>query len=213
MLRPAIHLINPLFTAYAGSERRTLAYHALLAEHAEVTLWAHVEADSTLSGYRIRHIDASKNSIPCGGTIVLVGIYVDCEDWLARAQPQRVVIVYNTPQPGRLRRLLAFIKQAGLPAPDLIFPSETHRRSTGLAGFIDWGMYDFDWFRPAPRQTTSRCFTIGRLSRDEDFKHNPHDVRLYRDLIARGMRVRLMGATKLAGRFRHDNAVEVLPVG
>lgn len=213
MQRPVIHLVNPLCTAYAGSERRTLGYHALLAEHAKVTLWADVEPDSALSGYPIRRIDPTTNNIPCRGTIVLIGVFVDREDWLAQARPQRVVIVYNTPQPRRLQRLLEFIEEAGLPAPDLIFPSETHRRSTGLGGFIDWGMYDFDSFKPVARQATSRPFTVGRLSRDEDLKHNPHDARLYRGLIDRGMRVRLMGATKLAERFRNDDAVDVLPTG
>jgi glycosyltransferase involved in cell wall biosynthesis len=210
---PAIHLVNLFSTAYAGSERRTLAYHALLAEHAEVTLWAEGEPDATLHRHPIRRIDPTSQSIPCGGTLVLVGVFANRESWLAQAQPQRLIIVFNTPELLRLNRLLEFIERTGLPPPDLIFPSDTHRQSTGFPGFVDWGVFDFEAFTPRSRETASRSFTVGRLSRDEDYKHHPHDARLYRGLVDRGMRVRLMGATKVADRFPNFAAIEVLPVG
>ena len=219
MPRPSIHLVNPLSIAFAGSERRTLNYYRLLKGDADVTLWAESEPDASLKQYPTRRIDPASGSIPHGGTLVLVGVYAERESWLARAKPRRLVIVFNTPELSRLHRLLDFCARNGLPQPQLVICSESFRSSTGLAGFIDWGFYDFETFKPAP-VSARRAFTVGRLSRDEDYKHHPQDTRLYRMLVERGMRVRLMGATAVRTKLeRHDgtevlaDGIEVLAVG
>jgi glycosyltransferase involved in cell wall biosynthesis len=210
----SIHLVNPLSRPFGGSEKRTLDYYALLVGHADVRLWAEEEPDASLSGLPIERIDPSRKSFPRGGTIVLVGVFISREHWLEQAQAERLVIVYNTPELHRLHALLEYCERSGLPRPELVFPSEAHRQSAGLGGFIDSGVYDFDVFKPGVRKAVSTRFTVGRLSRDEDYKHHPQDLRLYRALIDRGIHVRLMGASLFAERLRPtEKAIELLPAG
>ena len=210
---PTIHLVCPLSNAFGGSERRAADYLALLSPHADVTLWAEAEPHGELARLPFRRLDPAGDSLPEGGTLVLVGIYIERGHWLARVRPERLVIVYNTPELFRLRGLLDFIARAGLPKADLVFPSETHRASTRMAGFVDWGLYDFESFAPARRAPGSAQFTVGRLSRDDQYKHHPQDIRLYRDLADRGMRVRLMGASVVRERLGDREPIEVLDTG
>jgi glycosyltransferase involved in cell wall biosynthesis len=210
---PSIHLVCPLSNAFGGSEQRVADYFALLSPHADVTLWAEEEPVGELKRLPFRRLDPANGSLPKGGTLVLVGIFIERGHWLARTRPERLVIVYNTPELYRLRRLLDFIARAGLPKAELVFPSETHRASTQMAGFVDWGLYDFEAFTPARRAPESGRFTVGRLSRDERYKHHPQDIRLYRHLADRGMRVRLMGASVLRERLGDRESIEVLDAG
>ncbi|HTR58103.1 MAG TPA: glycosyltransferase [Casimicrobiaceae bacterium] len=213
MSRKTIHLVNPFASAFGGSERRALDYHALLSTDADVILWAERNPDVALAGYPFRRLDPAGGTLPHGGTLVLLGTSAERSHWLARARPERLIIVYNTPELQRLRRLIEFASEAALPKPELVFPSVTHRASTQMAGFVDWGFYDFNLFRSAPRPQDSDAFVVGRLSRDTDYKHHPQDVRLYRQLVARGIHVRLMGATVLRERLGGSPAIELLPAG
>jgi glycosyltransferase involved in cell wall biosynthesis len=213
MSRTTIHLVNPFASAFGGSERRALDYHALLSTDADVILWAERNPDVALAGYPFRRLDPAGGNLPHGGTLVLLGTSAERSHWLARARPERLIIVYNTPELQRLRSLIEFASEAALPKPELVFPSVTHRASTQMPGFVDWGFYDFNLFRSAPRPQDSDAFVVGRLSRDTDYKHHPQDVRLYRQLIARGIHVRLMGATVLRERLGGTPAIELLPAG
>lgn len=210
---PTIHLVCPLSNAFGGSEQRVADYFALLSPHADVMLWAEEEPAGKVARLPFRRLDSAKDGLPQGGTLVLVGIFIERGHWLARTRPERLVVVYNTPELYRLRRLLDFIARAGLPKAELVFPSETHRATTRMAGFVDWGVYDFESFTPARRAPGSEQFTVGRLSRDDEYKHHPQDIRLYRDLADRGMRVRLMGAFVLRERLRDRTSIEVLDAG
>ena len=213
MSRTTIHLVNPFASAFGGSERRALDYHALLSANADVILWAERDPDVTLAGYPFRRLDPAGGTLPHGGTLVLLGTFAERRHWLTRARPERLIIVYNTPELHILRNLLEFASEAALPKPELVFPSATHRASAQMEGFVDWGFYDFNLFRPAPRPQGSEAFVVGRLSRDNDYKHHPQDVRLYRQLVARGIHVRLMGATVLHERLGGSPAIELLPAG
>jgi hypothetical protein len=117
--------------------------------------------------------EPARGTLPLGGTLVLLGTFAERRHWLARARPERLIIVYNTPELHILRSLLEFASEAALPKPELVFPSATHRASAQMAGFVDWGFYDFNLFRPAPRPHGSDAFVVGRLSRDKDYKHHP----------------------------------------
>src|SRR5207247_7270146 len=122
-----------LSNTFGGSERRAVDYLALLSPHADVTLWAEAEPHRELARLPFRRLDPAGGSLPEGGTLVLVGIYIERGHWLARVRPERLVIVYNTPALFRLRRLLDFIARAGFPTAEIVFPAETHRGPTGLA--------------------------------------------------------------------------------
>jgi len=213
--RPAIHLVNLLSNPYGGSDQRTLNYFRLLSPRADVTLWALKEPHPDFSDLPFRPLDRSGRNLPAGGTWVLVGIYGiwTGAPWLSRIRPDRLIIVYNTPELAKLHELLDFVGRAGLPKPELVFCSETFRASTRLPGFVDWGLYDFERFRPAQGIPHAAGFTVGRLSRDTRDKHHPQDVRLYRHLADRGMKVRLMGASIFRERLRDCEGIEFLDTG
>jgi len=213
--RPTIHLVNPLSNPFGGSERRTLNYFTLLSPRADVTLWALKEPHHEFSHLPFRRLDRAGRNLPDGGTLVLVGIYGvwTGHQWLTRIRPDRLIIVYNTPELVKLHDLLDFVFRTRLRKPELVFPSETHRVSARLPGFVDWGLYDFERFRPMQRVPHSAPFTVGRLSRDTQDKHHPQDLRLYRHLAERGMKIRLMGASVFRERLRDCEAIEFLDTG
>ncbi len=215
MYRPTIHLVNPLANPFGGSERRTLNYFALLSPRADVTLWALKEPHHEFSHLPFRRLDRAGRNLPEGGTVVLVGIYGvwTGAPWLRRIRPDRLIIVYNTPEFVKLHKLLDLVFRTGLRKPELVFPSETHRVAARLPGFVDWGLYDFERFKPTQRTPHSARFTVGRLSRDTRDKHHPQDVRLYRHLAKRGMKIRLMGASIFRERLRDCEPIEFLDTG
>jgi glycosyltransferase involved in cell wall biosynthesis len=216
MDRPNIHLVNPLSNPFGGSEHRTLNYFTLLSPRAKVTLWAVREPHSEFARLPFRRLRRTGGDLPEGGTLVLVGVYGvwnNDADWLKRMRPDRVVIVYNTPELVKLHSLLELVERTGLPKPELVFPSKTHRASTRLPGFVDLGFYDFERFRPTQRARNSARFTVGRLSRDTKEKHHPQDVRLYRQLAERGMMLRLMGASVFRERLGGYESIEFLDTG
>ena len=215
MYRPAVHLVNPLANPFGGSEHRTINYFTLLSPRADVTLWGLKEPHRAFSHFPFRRLDRSGRNLPEGGTLVLVGIYGvwNGAPWLRRIRPDRLVIVYNTPELAKLHRLLDLLAQLPVPEPELVFCSEAFRASSRLPGFVDWGIYDFERFKPAERAGHPTRFTVGRLSRDTRDKHNPQDARLYRQLAERGMKVRLMGASGFRDRLSDCEAIEFLEPG
>jgi glycosyltransferase involved in cell wall biosynthesis len=212
--RPTIHLLNPLTNPFGGSEHRTINYFSLLSPRADVTLWALKDPHPKFSHLPYRRLDREGRNLPEGGTLVLVGIYGiwTGAPWLKRVRPNRLIIVYNTPEFVKLHELLGFLHSARFPEPEFVFCSETFRASARLPGFVDWGLYDFEKFKAAQRVEHSG-FTVGRLSRDTRDKHHPQDVRLYRQLVERGMRVRLMGASVFRERLSDSKAIEFLEPG
>ena len=71
MSRTTIHLVNPFASAFGGSERRALDYHALLSTDADVILWAESDPDVALAGYPFRRLDPTGGILPHGGTQAL----------------------------------------------------------------------------------------------------------------------------------------------
>lgn len=215
MPRPTIHLLNPLTNPFGGSEHRTVNYFSLLSPRADVTLWALKHPHPTFAHLPFRRLDREGMNLPEGGTLVLVGIYGiwTGAPWLKRVRPDRLIIVYNTPEFVKLHEILGFLERAGFPEPEFVFCSETFRASARLPGFVDWGLYDFQRFKPSLSVPRSDGFTVGRLSRDTRDKHHPQDIRLYRQLAESGMRVRLMGASVFRERLSDSKAIEFLEPG
>jgi hypothetical protein len=87
----------------------------------------------------------------------------------------------------------------------------------GLPGHVEYSFADVTRFtRTAPRHTEGNRLNIGRHSRDLPLKHHPNDPALYRQLMARGHRLRVLGGTCLQAAFSGDptaSAVELLSTG
>jgi glycosyltransferase involved in cell wall biosynthesis len=210
-----VHLLNPLWDAYGGSEWRTLSLFELLAEHTEVAVWTEYTPDASLLGrYPIREM-LKTGTYPKEGTFVFVGAYWDVGAWLKLARPARVILVYNVLDPDTLDYRIDQLHQYGVKEVELVFSSAMMaEHAGGRRGTVELSPIDLDRFAPNPGKdaVSSGAVTIGRHSRDQAFKHHPNDPNIYGTLIKQGCRVRLLGATCLADRI-DDKRIELLPAG
>ena len=215
--RPTIHVINPLWDAIGGSELRTLGLYEELKDRAEVNLWSRYQPDPRLdSKYPIRRIVPRRLEFPKTGTLIFVGAYVHVGRWVYLTVPRRIVLVYNTPDPARLQRLMSTLSRWGTRVVELVYASELVRRSVGLQGIVHPSPIDLDRFVPTDGIRSGGVghrFTVGRLSRDVPEKHHANDLRLYRSLAQMGCRVRVMGGSCLAQQTDVGDSVELLPPG
>lgn len=209
--RKKIHIINPLRNAAGGSEWRTLHLFRELSTLAAVTLWDNGSATPSLTEqYSIKSPSAKRLSFPRGGTLVIVGVYFDLGRWLAFARPARVVLVYNTPDPGLLHQRIARIRRDTGIDPEIVFCSEFLKQQVGLPGTVETSLIDLDELTLANRSVTEP-FTIGRVSRADPLKHHPDDLGFYEKLASAGYKVRIMGATEeMQEAVRGNDALEML---
>jgi glycosyltransferase involved in cell wall biosynthesis len=118
------------------------------------------------------------------------------------------------------------------PKIELIFASESLRRSVDLPGHFEPSPIDTGLFSPEPvvpasgvllaqlgarfrfggvAGTTQDRFVVGRLSRDDPMKYHAGASEFYRKLAAEGMLVRLMGGLPLASHLQDVSGIEILP--
>jgi glycosyltransferase involved in cell wall biosynthesis len=208
----AIHLLNPLWDATGGSERRTLQLFTEFAEHAEVALWTEYTPDpALLGGHPIRQMLATK-TFPRSGTFVFVGAYWEIGAWMRHASPDRVILVYNVMDPEMLEHRIAQLESYGVKKVEIRYASTLiAQHANGRPGTVEFSPIDFDQFSPAPRTPNGKV-TIGRHSRDQAFKHHPNDANIYRGLVEAGCDVRILGGSCL--RSTCDSpGIDLLPAG
>lgn len=208
-----IHLVNPLWDAYGGSEQRTLSLYGLLKDHADVQLWSAHRPDARLGArYPIHAIRPQRGQFPRGGTLVFIGIYAGVGRWVEKSKANRTIVVINTLQPELAEMSIARIAKAGLP-PEIVYTSEAMQAAHSRPGIVEASPIDLTVFSPAPRPR-GRPFTVGRLSRDDATKHHAGDLKCYRRLIERGCAVKIMGGRVLAEQMGDSApaALALLPV-
>lgn len=219
-----LHLVNPLWDATGGADRRTVDLARLMARDAAVRLWSEYDVHADYAGLGVERIRPWRH--PRQGTIVIVGVYFRVGAWIRWTRAARVVVLYNTCQPDRLAKLL---RKIGDRSVELIFTSEALRRATlddpllagfdrrlfarapVLESFVDPAAFDRSHARREGRR--SDVFTVGRLSRDNPRKHHPDEPDLYAALAASGMRVRVMGGASLAERLTPHAGIDLLAAG
>lgn len=208
----AVHLVNPLWDAHGGADRRTIDTWHILRGMVDAQLWTEYEPAAEFAlAYPLRRIRPYLLSMPFRGTIVFVGVYFRIGHWIRFARPDRVVIIYNTDQPDRLEKNLGRIAGCGKRAEIVVTsPSLNRRLGTRLPTLESpieiSGLLTME--RPA-----GQAFTVGRLSRDDATKHHAEDPELYRRLAAAGCRVRIMGGTCLTAALAGVDNIELLPAG
>lgn len=207
-----VHLVNPMWNAFGGSERRTRDLAKALARHApdgcDVRVWSEHAVDPRIAT-EVK-IEPVGREHPRGGVLVVVGVYFPLGTWIQRARPERVVMIVNTPNVGLGQmKLILLIAATGLPI-EIVYASDQIAEMFGWPGVVQESPIDLDHFSPAPFRA-DRPFTIGRLSRDDAAKHHPEDPALYARLVDAGVRVRVMGGRSLAPTC--DARVELLEPG
>jgi glycosyltransferase involved in cell wall biosynthesis len=210
--RAPVHLVNPLWDANGGADRRTIDTWRILRGSGHVNLWTEYEPATTFAtAYPLRRIQPLRLSMPYGGTIVFVGVYFRIGHWIRLAHPDRVVVIYNTDQSDRLQKNLRRIAGCGRRA-EIVVTSRALNRRLGARLPVLESPIDLSRFSGVDRPS-HRPFTVGRLSRDDEKKHHAEDPDLYRRLAAAGCRVRIMGGTCLADALAATGNIELLPAG
>lgn len=209
-----LHLINPLRNRYGGSDRRTIETRQLLSDHCDVNVWCASDASPQLkreAGARV--INPLLFRFPRRGTLVFVGAYYSIGRWIGLTSPARVLVIFNTDQPRWLRNNLARIASSGCSA-EVIYTSYGLRdRHNGVGPVLESPIDLTNFSFRDPAEARERPFTVGRLSRDHASKHHAEDPALYKRLALAGIRVKLMGATQLAGVLAGTPGIEILPEG
>lgn len=213
MMQEIIHIVDPFDVAWSGSALEALALYDLLDGYADLRLWAQGEPNSCYLGRTITPIGPECGQQPSGGTLVLVGAYYEPGPWLEPGGFRRVIVKYNSLTHALLFITLARIRDAGLPQPELVFPSAFLRDLVSLPGLVEPSPISLATFQPA-WQDGNRPFTVGKMSRDVLFKHHEDDPSLYRMLAQDGCRLRIMGGTCIDEYIGIDQAgIELLPAG
>ncbi len=210
-----VHIVCKLDTI-GGTERRALNLYRCLSAHARVSLWStHPPLSAHTADIPIRRIAA--NAVPSGGTLIVVGTYFDCGDWLQTQPFDRVVICHNLSEQHvtLLQRLRQIEANPSRPRVDLTFPSTLFREVSGLPGRVEYSPVDTGHFdgvrRPASFDAPLR---IGRHGRAYPWKFHPNDPAFFRSLIARGHSVRILGGSVIADAFVRDvRRPELLDIG
>lgn len=220
--KPVIHVLND-FRAIGGSENRASRLYQMLSPFAEVVLWSLSEPNAH---YRARHpdmrvLDSARGTVPSGGTLVIVGNYLDitqCMD--AAVNCSRAVLTLNVADHVHMKRIVAALtlmdeSQAGF-SVDFTYPSGMWRNRVGLGGVIEYSPADTQRFtRRRPHGAEKNRLVVGRLARGDRMKFHPDDPNLIRRIIGRGHACRIMDGTLLNDFLRSEarsGQVELLPL-
>jgi len=211
--RPArVHLVNPLWDPSGGGDWRTIETWRMLGRHVDTQLWSEYSPAPAFAHYPVRALRPWRLCFPRDGTLVFVGTYFRVGHWTRWGSYERVVIIYNTDQPGRLAKNVERLELAGHRV-EVVYTSRALRKRHRGRGRVLESPIDVDRFRPRSPVDRPHPFTVGRMSRDIRSKHHEDDPRLWRALAATGCLVRLMGATCLAGDLGAVENIELLPAG
>ncbi len=204
-----VHLVCDFPNAVGGAEEHVLDLAELLRPSARVAVWAtrFVHPAYAARGVRLLTADAP---VDAGGLLCVIGGWHAPGDWLARFSPERVALHCNTLNAPQTIRLISALGERSERPVELGFASNLIRRELGLPGGIEISPI------PPERQSLraprrSGPVVVGRLSRDSFDKHHAEDPEVYRALLARGLRVRVLGGTSLAGRLTPHPALRLLP--
>jgi len=210
--RTPLHLLTAFTNPNGGSENRTLELFSLLQPHGKVQLWSNQPPSRGFSAYPIQVIHPYRGVFPTGGTLAIIGPHTGVGPWLKHAALQRTIVHANLHPYHYLFRLLETLDEFGISAPEIVYASKLLQDEIGLAGAVEASPIDLSAFHPAANQP-DRAFTIGRLSRDQVFKHHREDAMLYMMLAEQGCAVRIMGGTVLHDRLRQSTAIGLLAEG
>jgi glycosyltransferase involved in cell wall biosynthesis len=168
--------------------------------------------------YPVKRIVPERFEFPKAGTFVFLGTRPPIGLWVRYTDPRRIILVHNNDMLTlkQFHRKLRQLSKRGRRGVEVVYVSELTKRSVNYPGFVQTSLIDLERFVRAPDRepsdSISEGFTVGRLSRDEPYKHHPEDGALYRRLVEEGCRIRIMGPSPaLKAELDGMEAVTLLP--
>lgn len=208
--RARVAIVHSFASASGGSENEALDLYRLMTPHHDVELWSeNGQPDPALCEcWPIRRIDLARGRFPRRAHLIFVGA-PRFGVWVWLAQARIVSLIANTFEPQRLTRRLRRLRW--VPKVDLrvFYVSEALRERMPCPGRVMESPIDLKRFQPLrePRQT----LRIGRLSRDEPFKHGEGDPALYRQLADEGWEVSIRGGSCLRSQCGDHARITLTP--
>lgn len=194
-----IHLFNGFMNPCGGSEQETLTLYSLLAKKSNVCLWATSSRASKqlLDSYPIQKISLLRGSFPRGGVYVFVGAHWRGKYWsVFLSKPSRLIYIFNTFHPRIARLVSSHPFWLRWPKTEVVLISAFQGDVLGIKGVVHPSPIDVNRFSIGSK-LQGRIFTIGRLSRDAEEKHNIEDVPIYLEWLKKGYGVHIQGGSIL----------------
>jgi glycosyltransferase involved in cell wall biosynthesis len=186
-----------------------------LKRHRKVALWTDYRVHPEMAEkYPIRQTVPERLEFPRGGTLVFFGTYFYLAPWIRYANPRRVIVhAGSTMPPAEFQRKIRKLSTMTHRKVEVTHASEYIRRSVNHPGPVVHSPIDINRFvPPASKPTSSRPFTVGRLSRADPVKHHSDDAALYLRLVDYGCRVKIMGPSPaLQAELSDLESVTLLP--
>ncbi len=212
-LHPVVHIINKFEQVSGGSELHALDIAERVGKFANVKLWAPEMPHPRFHEQGlVSPIEPAQGKVPYSGVIVFVGVYFDIGDWLAYAQPSRVIFLYNTFEaPMVFDRVREVWERCGVRS-ELLYCSDMMQHEVDLPGLFEPSPTDIVAFSPikAPRAADHK-FTLGRHSRDVMEKHHVEDWKVYDAVAQAGGTSQILGGTCMEPLFPSIKGMELLP--
>ena len=217
-----LHLLGRFSELYTGAERELHDLRVLLQGRRPVKLWSDAPVHPAYAGEGVATIQPFTHQFPKEGTLLIGGVHLQPGIWLKYTRFERVILLHNLSNQAQLFAIVEGVRELTGLDPDIVFVSALLQRSAALPGRVIPSLLDLTPFLKVadqrlgvslPGVTSSRPFTVGRVSRDFLDKHHPHDLALYRMLASRGVRIRIMGGTCLAPELGGVDGIELLPAG
>jgi glycosyltransferase involved in cell wall biosynthesis len=184
-----------------------------LVKYTKVNLWSeYTPAPKLLNKYPIKIIRPKRFQFPLTGTFIIVGTYFYIGRWIKFASPRRIILIYNLFEQDNLLKQIDRLSKGGKRKIEIVYASEGLKNLTGLDGIVHESLINIKKFIPQNKvlkHWNNNEFTVGRMSRDVIEKHNIQDLKLYERLLAKGIRVRIMGGTCLNGYLK-EKGIELL---
>jgi len=206
-----LHVLAPFDNLFGCASLRALALCDLLRREADVTLWSIDAPPQQNAETSVHRVDATRAKFPSGGTLVVVGMHAPLGDWLRRAWFDRCILIYDQLiSPPMVHNDIESFSAISLRV-DIVYGTEHLAKTIGVPGSVQPVPIDTQLYSPVPRSAPPCTVGCGiSASPENSIREHTH---LFRRLIERDMRVRVIMQAAPSGQIKGTKGVEFLSPG
>lgn len=209
-----VHIIAPFIFAN-GDDWHAIDLYLEYSKNHSVKLWSQRSAHQQLSAeYPIQEIRAFTGILPNNGILIISGTLTEIGQWYDHAQFEKVILIHNLLSPNLLYKALNRLTLNGKREVEIVYMSKLSRQLAGLPGQIIYHLPHPERFSLSTNNNLYKernKFTIGRASADYLAKHHHADIKLYKNLVAQNMYVKILGGKCLSPWLSSHSNITLLP--